>query len=45
MTLDYTTKIEVKIHMQKYVKNMIDEFSVKYRKIPGSNNPGNRKTI
>ena len=32
MTLDYTTKIEVKIHMQKYVKNMIDEFSVNIEK-------------
>ena len=28
MTLDYTTKGEVKIDMQKYVKNTIDEFPI-----------------
>ena len=28
MTLDFTTKIEVSIDMQNYVKNMIDGFPV-----------------
>ena len=29
MTLDYSTRVEVNMDMRKYVKNMIDEFSVK----------------
>ena len=28
MTLDYTTKVEVKIDIGKYVENMIDEFPI-----------------
>ena len=32
MTLDYTTKVEVKIDMQKYVKNVIDEFPMNIEK-------------
>ena len=28
ITLDYTTKGEVNIDMQKYIKNMTDEFTI-----------------
>ena len=40
MTLDYTTKVEVKVDMRKYVKNMIDKFQVKYQHMIGGNKPG-----
>ena len=45
MILYYTTKVEVKIDMQKYVENMIDEFTINIEKIPGRNKPGNQKTF
>ena len=32
MNLDYTTKGEVKFDMQKYEKNMIDEFTIRIGK-------------
>ena len=32
MNLDYTTKVEVKIGMRKYVENMIDEFTINIEK-------------
>ena len=32
MTLDYTTKGEVKVDIRKYVKNIIDEFPVNMEK-------------
>ena len=40
--LDYTTKGEVKIDMQNYVKKMINGFPIY---IPGSSKPGNQKYI
>ena len=43
MTLDYTTRGEVKIDMQKYVKDMIDEFLMKIYFFPMSSNSGNQK--
>ena len=44
MDLDYTTKVEVNIDMQKYVKTLLMNFD-KYRKIPGSRKPSNQKYI
>ena len=32
INLDYTTKVEVKVDMQKYMKNTIDEFTVNIEK-------------
>ena len=32
MTLDYTTKVEVKIDMRKYAENMMDEFTINIKK-------------
>ena len=44
MTLDYTKKREVKIDMQRYVKNIIDGFLINIEN-PDSSNPGNQKYI
>ena len=44
MTLDYTTKGEIKIDMQNDAKNMIDEFQKNIKK-SGSNNTGNPRSI
>ena len=41
ITLDYTTKGEVNIDMQKYIKKTTDEFTINI-KIPDNDKPGNQ---
>ena len=43
MTLDYTTKVEVKIDIGKYVKNMIDEFPINIKKFQAVTSPATYK--
>ena len=39
MTLDYNTKVEVNIDKRKYVKNMIDEFTINIKKSQAVTSP------
>ena len=43
MSLYYTTKVEVKIDMQKYVENMIDEFTINIEKYQAETSPETKK--
>ena len=42
INLDYTTKVEVKIGMRKYVENMIDEFMINIEKSQAVASPENK---
>ena len=43
MRLYYTTKVEVKIYMQNYVKNIIGEFSINIKKYQAVTSPATKK--
>ena len=45
MALDYIAKGEVKIDMRKYVKKMIDEFTVHIKKYQAVASPGTKNLL
>ena len=45
VTLYYTTKVEVKIDMRKYVKNIIDEFTINIEKYQAVASPETKNLL